>query len=262
MAEGDITAMDQAGRLNCDLTCPQCGHNLRGLLPTGVCVECGHPIQRAMRSTLAYDRAAQLRRAVSGLTIISPWLWLPLSWPVALVLYWKFAAQDPAGRRGQMAILIARYGLFVAIPTVWMLVGYLGQSGGAASYPLIIFLTAVMIMVATLFVALRHAQDLRHRALRIVCRLALLAWIVAAVLLALASQGGLRFVIQLSLIGLLAVLAIPILYMASLIMLWRALEVAEIEAQYGCQLLLIRAQESARRAAATAPSDVPASATA
>lgn len=77
-----------AGRVGADLMCRVCGHNLRTLPVDAVCTECGTPIRHTL-APIAFSTAdeAWIRRACAGvqwLTLLLPWLWLPLTWPIAL----------------------------------------------------------------------------------------------------------------------------------------------------------------------------------
>lgn len=113
MPEMLAATFDASGRLDSDVKCVSCGHNLRGLLPTGVCGECGQPVEWALRSPLARARAARLRSAAAWMILITPWLWMPLSWPVAYVAYWRLASPDfSTDGPGSRVIGFVRYGLF------------------------------------------------------------------------------------------------------------------------------------------------------
>ena len=64
--KGEIQ-LDINGRIDQDLSCLKCGYNVRGLLPNGVCPECGTPIGRSMYGDmLMYCDPVWVRTLVSG----------------------------------------------------------------------------------------------------------------------------------------------------------------------------------------------------
>lgn len=112
--------VDADGRLNFDLYCVECGHNLRGLLPTGKCGECGSLVELSMGSgPLAAAPVAwinHVRWGVAAMTLLLPWLWLPLVWPVAWLACWHMTQPDPTpGPRGEWMAVTLRI-LLVLVP--------------------------------------------------------------------------------------------------------------------------------------------------
>jgi len=96
------TLLESAGRLSFDLHCVACGHNLRGLERDGRCGECGSPVpwslQGSYLGTADPDWVERLRAGAAGLSMAVWWIWLPLSWPVLFLSYWRLTAPDPADR--------------------------------------------------------------------------------------------------------------------------------------------------------------------
>ncbi len=65
------TPVDDQGRLLGDFACQRCGYNLRSLLPTGICVECGTPIARSLHGrNLAASDPRWLDVLASGFVIL------------------------------------------------------------------------------------------------------------------------------------------------------------------------------------------------
>src|SRR5262249_10880515 len=73
------------GRLAGDVFCSACGHNLRGLLPDGQCVECGLPVGWSRRGggflSANSEWLESLRGGIASLALLLPWMWMPLTWP-------------------------------------------------------------------------------------------------------------------------------------------------------------------------------------
>ncbi len=64
-------AVDASGALAVEINCRQCGYNLRGLMPTGLCSECGAPISHSLRvDLLRYANPEWLRKVSTGVRII------------------------------------------------------------------------------------------------------------------------------------------------------------------------------------------------
>ena len=65
------TRHDTDGRIVTDLPCKGCQYNLRGQLPSGVCPECGLPVEESLKSEhLRFADIGWLRSLKSGLTLI------------------------------------------------------------------------------------------------------------------------------------------------------------------------------------------------
>ena len=63
---------DQHGRLAYALPCRHCGYELRGLSPTGMCPECGTPIERSLRRNfLQFSDPPWVKRLATGASVIA-----------------------------------------------------------------------------------------------------------------------------------------------------------------------------------------------
>lgn len=95
--------VDELGRVGFDLTCAQCGYNLRGLPGAGECPECGTAVAISAHGSplTAADPEwlATVRRGAAAMTLAFPWLWLPLVWPVFLQGLWRLAKLPPSDQR-------------------------------------------------------------------------------------------------------------------------------------------------------------------
>lgn len=262
-ADGNtLVTFDHAGRVSSTILCVACGYNLRGLLPTGVCTECGQPVVDALRSPLTRSAAARLRQAASVLVGTLPWLWLPLTWPVAFAAYWKLTARDAGARTGHTLIVMARYGLFVTMLAAWGLL----INAGHAVISLAIQATIVLLMLFSAFVVLRLNARYGTAPLRRLGRFlgyAIIVAMLAAVVLVVAAANSTDVAIQvlLGLLALAAVLASLVAWLIALVGLWRTMEVLEIQAQFGGRLHQLRALVRQERAAASTQPDASASAT-
>lgn len=100
----DPMPLDRAAEINRDLYCPTCGYNQRGLRATARCPECNSPVEWALAGgDLYYSNPVWVRKLASGagwLTVLLPWLWLPLSWPVLLWARLRLGARPPLGNPG------------------------------------------------------------------------------------------------------------------------------------------------------------------
>lgn len=89
---------DHTGRLATDLPCANCGHNLRGLLPTGKCGECGTPVKWTLRGnplgTVDPDWLRRVRSGVVLIVVLMVWVWVPYVWPVYAFGLWRLTAPE------------------------------------------------------------------------------------------------------------------------------------------------------------------------
>jgi hypothetical protein len=103
-------ACDAEGRIDADLFCATCGHNLRGLEPSGVCTECGSLVEWSLGDgTLRFADPQWVRKLRTGVTWVMltlPWLWLPLAWPLFFWGFWRLTTRAPQERQ-----VDAAYGL-------------------------------------------------------------------------------------------------------------------------------------------------------
>jgi hypothetical protein len=121
---------DAAGRLDVDLLCAGCGHNLRGLLPTGACGECGRPVKWTLAgSNIGAADPAWLARVHLGAAMVAcllPWLWVPIVSPFFAWGLWQLTAADPGERGvGQTAMHVGFrpfliWGLSALLPVAWL----------------------------------------------------------------------------------------------------------------------------------------------
>jgi len=234
-------SLDPTGRLGCDLACVRCAHNLRGLLPTGACGECGLPVEYSLAGTplgAADPRwLAQQRWGMATFTLALPWLWLPVAWPVAWVACWYLTAPDPSGReRGEGLIVSARIVLVVLVAVVVMMIIIVIDLPLAGVWmltlPLAIGIVAVFLAIATLAVRRLALRRTTPRRLSITGLLTLV-WVAGTSLLALGTLAELGLPLSAGpaadarVAGLAFLLAIPILLPIATIRLWRELETAE-----------------------------------
>lgn len=234
-------SLDPTGRLGCDLACVRCAHNLRGLLPTGACGECGLPVEYSLAGTplgAADPRwLARQRWGMATFTLALPWLWLPLAWPVAWVACWYLTAPDPSGReRGEGLVVAARMVLVVLATVVGVMIVILIDLPPAGvrmlTLPLAICVVGVLLATATLAVRRLVLRRISPRPVSIT-RLLTLAWVAGTGLLAFGTLAELGLPLSAGpaadarVAGLAILLAIPILLPIATIRLWRELETAE-----------------------------------
>jgi len=129
------SSLDSSGRLAADVVCVECGHTLRGLAADGACCECGQPVQLSLRGTrLANADPRWLKQVCGGigaLTMLLPWLWLPLVWPVVVAAGWNAAAPNPAaGAPTRRIAWIRRHGLLVALIVACFVTWFVGPLDG------------------------------------------------------------------------------------------------------------------------------------
>lgn len=126
--------LDKSGRLATDATCVECGHNLRGLAADGVCCECGYSVALSLRGARLASADPQWLGQVSGgvgtLTLLLPWLWLPLLWPLVVIAAWLAASPNPAaGAPARRVAWLRRHGLLAALVIVPLATWYVGPLG-------------------------------------------------------------------------------------------------------------------------------------
>ena len=115
---------DADGRLDGDLACVNCGHNLRGLRSVDPCTECGTPIQLSFcgsalnASDPTWVRHQRLGVATISLTMI--WLWLPPAWLVLGYGVWRLTTPKPQvrGWLEQASLCIGRVVLAWVFPAL------------------------------------------------------------------------------------------------------------------------------------------------
>lgn len=99
MSDGPDIAHAADGRLAYDVRCVSCGHNLRGLSRDGVCVECAAPIGWSIRGAAYLSTNIRwletVRSGVATVTLLLPWIWVPLVWPWLAWGLWKLARPRP-----------------------------------------------------------------------------------------------------------------------------------------------------------------------
>jgi hypothetical protein len=90
---------DAHGRLSQDLACVSCGHNLRGLLPSAVCTECGAPITWSFSGSRLHASdptwVNRLRSGVACMAVALPFLWFPPAWLLFGVGLWRLSTPEP-----------------------------------------------------------------------------------------------------------------------------------------------------------------------
>lgn len=263
---------DASGRLSSDVICALCGHNLRGLAPTGVCGECGQPVEWSLRGSPfgAADPAwiGRVRWAAACLTVALPWLWLPLSWPLAYFAYWRLTSPNPsAADSGVWTSVVMRVLLFAPTIAVWIGVCLLLNPLDLWEWLWLIPPTVALLLLFLTAAAHRLSNRPESARLRRLCRLAFCAWPLALLLFApvpLALARGPFWIpevviIVLGRLGVIVLLCIPALNLAVLIGLWRALEVAEVQSHSLRDGVRVRWPGSARSAPATEPGESSAS---
>lgn len=117
----DSTKTIQPPTIDSDLPCRQCGYNLRGLLASGVCPECGHAVAESARRNLLRDSdpayAANLRVAamvmIVGLSLSA--FASALIPPTVVINY----LDDPSWRFFAFIVIVAA--IFVMSAGLWKL---------------------------------------------------------------------------------------------------------------------------------------------
>ena len=139
-------AVDAFGALADEIECRQCGYNLRGLMPMGLCSECGAPVAHSLRvDLLRYANPDWLREVSTGVriivwmiligilggiaTIVAPELSIIIGLTMTAVgVYgsWLLTEQEPGGagqarisrsrRLIRIAILLAVAGQLLSLP--------------------------------------------------------------------------------------------------------------------------------------------------
>lgn len=153
---------DRDGRLDADLACVLCGHNLRGLRADGRCGECGDPVSNSLLGAALYVADVQwlerVRFGVASLAVIWVWFWLPIVWWLIYAqAVWCITTQDRArkhvpsklksGCLRAVAILLAVVG-----PTLPVLAWKTGFAASlprlGLSLPIIVALANVIVLAA------------------------------------------------------------------------------------------------------------------
>jgi hypothetical protein len=234
--------LDGLGRLARDATCVRCGHNLRGLPPDGLCCECGQPVDISLSgSPLAGAEPQWLERVCAGtglLTLLLPWLWLPLAWPVVLVAGWLAAAPNPADLPREARRSLALRSLLMIILVVPPLAAWIRDGPPAtwlrADILALLALVAGLLLIWTVVLTRRLSRHVGQKGLRRAVQFLSVCWFCAIGLLvctaALMTQGSAStiddIIFPFVIVGIAAVLggliALPII----LIRLWRELDVA------------------------------------
>jgi hypothetical protein len=164
MATSVQVACDAGGRIDADLFCSTCGHNLRGLEPSGVCTECGSLVEWSLGDgTLRFADPQWVRTVRSGVTWVTltlPWLWLPLAWPLFFWGFWRLATPAPQERQAG-----ATYGL-----------------AAIRAGPPVVLVLALVSIVAVQAWRPWSGPDFAQFAMA-------LAWVVVAVMISLALRG-------------------------------------------------------------------------
>jgi hypothetical protein len=137
--------LDEDGRLSHDVTCAGCGHNVRGLPLDGVCGECATAVATSLTGTALLGADPRWLRAMAAgvgwLTVLLPWLWLPLAWPLVVWGAWLATTprQNPAG--GELRRILLRGGVFAAVGGVPLcLLGVIGRYPSSQTNDVLLFL--------------------------------------------------------------------------------------------------------------------------
>lgn len=246
------------GRLSADLFCLNCGHNLRGLLPSALCGECGTPLKWSLHgSPLNLADPEWLDRVRGGVALVSlmlVWVWLPPAWLVIAFGLWHLLSPTPPGLHAQEFLAAhaprAVAALVAVIVAVLLTFCWIGTTGlptpiyAALSREALISAATMLFSLVLLLVALRLRQIGRYgraRGLRWLCVLVFGAGLIAAPswgFLTLgavesASQTGTQATYRLepiAVLGAAALLPALALLCLALIIVWRLLQVAEVRA--------------------------------
>jgi hypothetical protein len=262
-------SLDGAGRFDSDLSCVQCGHNLRGLLPTGECGECGSPVELSMGggplAAISLVWTGRARWGIGTMTLLLPWLWLPLVWPAAWVACWCMTEADPApGRRGEwIAVTMRIFLILLPVPIcIWLGVALIESWPWELSThgPACLVVTAAFLLCA-LLAAMRLSTRVGAKDARRMLWIVFWCWVFgppAAMLLGLGRFGAGSYVTEtqvIGVLGLLALLSTPVLFPIALIRLWREFEAAEVLAHGGRSRINVWAGWPTSPPGATPPAD-------
>lgn len=114
--------IDEHGRLSAEVTCRQCGYNLNGLSPTGMCPECGLEIAMSLQSDrLAFADPQWVDTLAKGAKLLA-W-WLILSIVLGMVLggvLEAVSANDPQVQAVAQSAF-ALVGMIITVAAVWWL---------------------------------------------------------------------------------------------------------------------------------------------
>lgn len=184
--------VDEQGRLSAELTCRQCGYNLNGLSPTGMCPECGLEIGKSLQSDrLAFADPQWVNTLAKGAKLLAWWLILSivagiavggilgalgdpqaqavgqsafelLSMVIMLAAVWWITTPEPRefGRAGATPRTLARYGY--AGSALFTLIAMVAAFGGTAAAA-IANIPASLCGLVGLFALLTYARGLALR---------------------------------------------------------------------------------------------------
>lgn len=119
---------DSDGRLDTDVRCVMCGHNLRSRRVTEECTECGHPVTWTFCGNPLNVADPQwirsLRIGTAVVCLVPIWLWHPVGWLVLGYGAWRLTALEP-GQHGRLERLflhafrvVFAWGLSVAVAVI------------------------------------------------------------------------------------------------------------------------------------------------
>jgi hypothetical protein len=174
-----------------DLTCVQCGYDLRGLSPTGVCPECGTAVERSLQGTLlrfsSPDYVANLYR---GLWLIVTGILVQVAL-VAVTIFVAFSL-TPTGASvasGLMVLVsIAEFGVAAMILWGWWLFSepdprYTGRDDGSTARKIVriavivVAVTAIAEVFKTILVGAGTPSPVVALLLGALGLLGLIAWV-------------------------------------------------------------------------------------
>jgi hypothetical protein len=185
------TALDADGRITTEDPCLACGYCLRGVRPSDRCPECGAPVAWSLpmpgQAHALAPQLARLERGAAWLTVLLPWAWLPLTWPLTTIAIWLLT--EPGMRRHAAWWIRAKTLAIVLVATGAIFVGEAGEPLWTALSP------APLIGVAFgagLALAIFGGLACRHAALvcerKRLARMGMIPWIVG---LGMATLSGL-----------------------------------------------------------------------
>lgn len=234
-----------APRLETDLACAGCGHNLRGLPVHGRCGECGQPVAwSAHAAGSAGAEPTWLNALLGGLAWMAlalPWLWVPLAWgPFAVGFFW-FTRRNPARAEVDLPLATLRIGAAAVLAGAGLLLAFAVQP--PAWLPLSRFelllvglpATAALLLMLALGAAARQCQRRLPRGLWLELGA---AWFLAVAALAIIVAGAVRYVsaglprnvelLAWPLLGMLLLAGVSVLTSMSLGRIWRRFELAMV----------------------------------